>query len=174
MVEEPKYEVLKKVGDVEVRRYPPLVVATAIGDSEDPFSLLFSYISGKNRQRSKVPMTAPVISEKIPMIAPVISDSSSLSFILPSQYRLDTPPDPADGRVRLSEIPARVLGVIRFSGRWSSDKFRQKSGELLEALEREGIRTVGEPFAMLYNPPYVPSFLRRNEVAVELELTSQP
>ncbi|MDI9644586.1 MAG: heme-binding protein [Candidatus Verstraetearchaeota archaeon] len=173
MVEEPKYEVLKKIGDVEIRRYPSLVVATAMADGEDPFSLLFGYISGKNRQRSKVPMISPVISEKIPMTSPVISDSSSLSFILPSEYRLDTAPEPIDGNVRLSEIPARVLGVIRFSGKWSSNRFREKSGELLGALKGAGLRTVGEPFAMLYNPPYVPWFLRRNEVAVELEPPAQ-
>ncbi|RWX73707.1 MAG: hypothetical protein Metus_0486 [Candidatus Methanosuratincola subterraneus] len=63
MVEEPRYKIIKKLGDVEIRRYPPIVVARAEG-TEDPFSLLFAYISGKNRQKKKVSMTVPVISEK--------------------------------------------------------------------------------------------------------------
>ncbi|MCQ8892473.1 MAG: heme-binding protein [Candidatus Methanosuratincola sp.] len=168
MVEEPKYKIIKKLGDVEIRRYPPIVVARAEG-TEDPFSLLFAYISGKNRQKKKVSMTVPVISEKIAMTAPVISDSSSMSFVLPSSYTLETAPEPLDSRIRVIQMPARTIGVIRFSGRWSQSKFEEKSGELLGTLSKEGIRTKGEIFTMLYNPPYTPWFMRRNEVAVEID-----
>lgn len=168
MVEEPKYTIVKQLGNVEIRRYPPIVVARAEG-AEDPFSLLFEYISGKNVQRKKVSMTVPVISEKIAMTAPVISDSSSMSFVLPSSYTIDTAPEPMDERIRIVQVPARILGVIRFSGRWSNSKFEEKSKELLEFLSREGIRTKGGIFTMLYNPPYTPWFMRRNEVAVEID-----
>ncbi len=168
MVEEPKYAVIKKSGEVEIRRYPPIILAKAEG-AEDPFSLLFDYISGKNLQRKKVSMTAPVISEKIAMTAPVISDSTSMSFVLPSSYTLETAPEPLDSRIKIVQLPARTLAVIRFSGRWSQSKFEEKSKELLSFLSKEGFRTKGPLLSMLYNPPYVPWFMRRNEIAVEIE-----
>ncbi|MBC7126629.1 MAG: heme-binding protein [Candidatus Methanosuratincola petrocarbonis] len=152
MVEEPKYALIKQLGNAEIRRYPPIVVARAEG-TEDPFSLLFDYISGKNNQKKKVSMTVPVISEKIAMTAPVISDSNSMSFVLPSSYTLETAPEPLDTRIRIVQIPARTVAVIRFSGRWSQSKFEEKSRELLATLSKEGIRTKGGIFTMLYNPP---------------------
>jgi hypothetical protein len=30
------------------------------------------------------------------------------------------------------------------------------------------LKTIGNIFTMLYNPPFTPSFLRRNEVAIEV------
>lgn len=59
MVEEPKFTIIRQLGNAEIRRYNPIVVARAEG-SEDPFSLLFDYISGSNVQKKKVSMTAPV------------------------------------------------------------------------------------------------------------------
>ncbi|MEM2125202.1 MAG: heme-binding protein [Candidatus Methanosuratincola sp.] len=168
MVDEPKYTVVKKSGEIEIRRYPPIIVAKAEG-AEDLFGLLFDYISGKNLQKKKVSMTAPVISEKIAMTAPVISDSTSMSFVLPSSYTMETAPEPLDSRIRIVQVPARLLAVIRFSGRWSQSKFEEKSRELLGFLSKEGITTRGPLFTMLYNPPYTPWFLRRNEIAVEIE-----
>ncbi|MDD3622937.1 MAG: heme-binding protein, partial [Methanofollis sp.] len=37
-----------------------------------------------------------------------------------------------------------------------------------EGLEKAGVETVGEVFLMRYNPPWVPGFLRRNEVGIEI------
>jgi hypothetical protein len=170
MVEKPNYDVVKKLNDVEIRRYENLIVAKVEG-SEDNFDILFRYISGGNKQKAKVSMTAPVIStsEKIGMTASVLEDANSLAFILPSSFTLGTTPEPLDGRIRIIEIPSRHLGVIRFSGRWSNSIFEGKTRQLLKELTNAGIGTIGQPFSMLYNPPFMPWFLRRNEVAVEVK-----
>jgi hypothetical protein len=39
LVEEPRYEVLKRIDSVEIRKYPPMLLATAVDDS-DLFGLL--------------------------------------------------------------------------------------------------------------------------------------
>ena len=48
MVEKVKYEVIKKIGKVEIRKYPGLLLATVKNNLDDSgFGLLFKYISGK-------------------------------------------------------------------------------------------------------------------------------
>jgi effector-binding domain-containing protein len=92
-----------------------------------------------------------------------------MAFVMPSEFTPETTPEPLDPRVKIEELPARVVAVLRFSGSWSEDHFEAKTRELFEELSKARIKTKGGVFAMLYNPPFIPSFLRRNEVAVEIE-----
>ncbi len=169
MVETAKYEITRKLDKVEIRHYPKIVIAKVEGYGENGFNLLFRFISGDNKQKTKVKMTAPVVSQRIEMTAPVLSDSDSLAFVMPAEYRLATTPEPLDDRVKILEIPERNLAVLRFSGRWTSSLFEKKTKDLLEEIEKAKIKTKGDVFSMLYNAPFTPSFMRRNEVAIELE-----
>jgi hypothetical protein len=168
------YEVTKEIGRVEIRRYPSLILATVYGLSDNQaFGLLFDYISGNNQSRRKIPMTAPVISsEKIAMTAPVLSTSGSFSFVLPREFTIETAPEPLDSRVVLEETPERTLAVMRFKGRANDRDVDAKSHDLLSILERARIQTIGEPSLMRYNSPFMPGFLRRNEVAVAVLLSN--
>jgi hypothetical protein len=169
MVETAKYDVIRGDGEFEIRRYPPMLVAT-VGDAPSRFSVLFKYISGANRSRSKIAMTSPVVtSSEIAMTSPVISDPGSMSFVVPSEYDAETVPEPTDERVSISRVPERVVATVRFRGLAWRESVRRQTGRLLGWLESEGIEARGAPFLMQYNPPYVPGFLRRNEVGVEIE-----
>jgi hypothetical protein len=170
LVETPSYEATKKLGDVEIRRYPQLFLATAKGDA-DLFGLLFRYISGANKGSSKISMTAPVITpEEISMTSPVVTDANSMSFIVPSKYTRETIPEPTDPHITINEQPARSLAVLRFSGLARSDTVEKKKKVLLETLRRNNMETRGDVIVMRYNPPFTPWFLRRNEVAVEVNI----
>jgi len=170
MVQEARYIVVGKLGDIEIRKYPPTLTARVEGLGDGSFGLLFKYISGNNRGSSKIDMTAPVITEKIEMTAPVVSDSNSMSFVMPDKYSsIEDLPEPVDERVKISLVPERWVSVLRFSGRWSELIFKSKSESLLGEIEKHGLRTRGTVFSMLYNAPYTPWFLRRNEVAIEVE-----
>ena len=169
MVEQAKYEVLKKIGKIEIRRYPRLVIARVDGYGDGGFNLLFRFISGNNRQKSDIAMTAPVVSEEIAMTAPVLSEKSSIAFIMPEGFMLETTPEPLDNRVKIVEIPERVVAALRFSGRWSDSIFKKKSEEMLNGLAEAGIKTSGQVFSMRYNGPFTPWFMRRNEVAITIE-----
>jgi hypothetical protein len=70
--------------------------------------------------------------------------------------------------VKIVESPPRYLAVLRFSGRWGGNAFEARTKEVINELEKAGITTKGEAFAMRYNPPFMPWFLRRNEVAIEV------
>jgi hypothetical protein len=69
------FEETGQIGEIEFRKYPELVLATVHDPGDDSgFSQLFGYISGRNRIKGKIPMTAPVMtSEQIPMTTPVIT-----------------------------------------------------------------------------------------------------
>jgi hypothetical protein len=157
MVEQAKYVVLREINKVEIRRYPSLVIARVDGYGDGGFNLLFNFITGNNRQKSKIAMTAPVLSE-----------SDSIGFVMPEGLTLETTPEPLDERVNIVEIPERIVAALRFSGRWSNLIFKKKSKEMLEELKKTGIKSVGQVFTMRYNGPFTPWFMRRNEVAVEI------
>ena len=121
-------------------------------------------------------MTAPVVSQdtsqEIKMTSPVLSEFSSqgyMAFVMPSELNLETTPLPIDSSVKIEEVPSRLVAVLRFSGSWSEAHFEEKTQELLQELVNARIKIKGRVFSMLYNPPFTPSFLRRNEVAIEVE-----
>lgn len=182
MTEEAPYEVFRKVDGLELRRYPELLLATVSGmEDNSSFGLLFDYITGNNVKRSRLDMTAPVVSsekmaisapvagsEKIPMTAPVVSGNRFFTFVMPKGYTIDTLPAPSDKRVRIHVQPPRDFAVLEFSGRTKTEKVEERIRELLDILAKKNIKTRGEPFLMRYNSPFTPGFLRRNEVGIEI------
>lgn len=174
MVEEVPYEVLRKIEDVEIRRYPPIILAKV--SNREPnysFSILFNYIQGSNRSRKKISMTSPVVSSrKIAMTAPVVSDEGTFSFVLPDDMIMEDVPIPVDRRISIEKVKGRVLAVIRYNGRTKPDRVRSFEKKLLEVLSDNNIRPIGDPILMRYNPPFVPGPFRRNESAVEIKYTN--
>ena len=184
-LEQPDYTVIYKDGDIEYRQYEPYLVAETVienartreGAGNEGFRRLFRYITGSNQSRSEIAMTAPVAqapsSEKIAMTAPVqrsaSSEGYSVAFMLPTKYTLETAPIPTDERVRVRAVPGRLMAVLRYSGRWTAGNYAEKQAELREAIDNESIERVGEFESALYDPPYTPPFLRRNEVMVQVD-----
>ena len=169
MVETIKYETIREIGKVEIRRYPKIFIAK-VEDPTNAFNLLYRFIAGGNRQQAKVKMTTLVVSQKIQMTSPVFSETGTMAFVMPAEYTLETTPEPLDKRVKIAEIPARLVAALCFSGGWSESHFEKETQELLNELSEAKIKTKGNVFTMLYNPPFIPGFLRRNEVAIEVEL----
>lgn len=172
MTERIDYTIARTVDEIEIREYPNIILATVRGYSDnEAFGILFDYITGSNKSKKKIEMTAPVISsEKIPMTVPVVSGTGSSSFVLPSSYSMDTAPEPLDARARIEEIKSRHVAVIRFRGYTSDKNVKSKITALLDKLRKNGIDPQGEPFLMRYNPPFTPGFMRRNEVGVAVSI----
>ena len=182
-IEEAKYTILLKERSFEVRQYVPHIVAETFvdGDMESAgnkaFSPLFQYISGNNGSRDKIAMTAPVgmraASEKISMTSPVTQQQDSgrwaVSFMMPSSYSLETLPVPTDSRVALRKMPERTMAAIRYSGFWSEKKYLKHAGKLNAWVVKKGFNAVGDPVWARYDAPYMPWFLRRNEILIAIE-----
>ena len=188
-IEEPKFTVIEKSGDFELRAYAPRVVAETLVDgslddaSSAGFKRIADYIFGNNTSRNggseKITMTAPVTmapkadkaaSEKISMTAPVTMQQSAgqwrMYFVMPANYSLNTLPTPNNAVVTLRELPESRAAVLRFSGLAGEDKTAQKTAELLAWLKSKNITPIGTPELARYNPPWTLPFLRRNEVLV--------
>jgi hypothetical protein len=176
MVEEAKFAVVRRIDDIELRRYESMILASVPGlPDNEAFGMLFRYITGNNRSREDIAMTAPVVStaarqEKIAMTAPVVTDRESFAFVLPATYTMQTAPLPADPRIHLVEVKPRLVGVIRFRGYARQALVRKRTAELLDMLQKNSVQVVSQPFLMRYNPPFTPGFLRRNEIGVEVRL----
>jgi len=182
-IEKSKYEVVEKEGKFEVRQYQPQIVAETIVESDFgeagnvAFRRLFNYISGENRKKESIKMTAPVnqkaSSEKIAMTAPVNQQKTegkySVSFLMPSKYTMETLPEPLDSNVRLREIPAQKIAAVRYSGSWSRKKYEAQKILLEEFIKQKGLRIIGEDIFARYDPPFQLWFLKRNEVLYPVE-----
>ncbi len=193
--EEPRYEVILSEGDMELRRYAPMLIAeTEVEGSMDEasnkgFRLIAGYIFGDNQspdagQKAKIAMTAPVTvepqSSKIAMTAPVTPEPQSdatdmqaarrwrIHFVMPSQYTLETIPKPSNSLVQLREIPARHYAVHRYSGFNTLFRIQQKTDDLLQWTAGKSLMLTGTPQLARYNPPWTLPMFRRNEIMVEV------
>jgi hypothetical protein len=169
MVKEVKYQLIKKIYTAEIRFYNALIIAKVQAYGDSGFNILFNYISGNNTTKTNLEMTSPVISQNIEMTAPVLSENDSIAFVMPEKFNLENTPKPNDQRIEIQKIPPRYVAALKFSGRWTSINFSKKSQQLLNELEKSNIKTIGNVFTMRYSGPFTPWFLRRNEVAIEID-----
>jgi len=189
------YSAVASIGDAELRRYPESVVVKTVAPSQrEAFGRLFRYISGANQAREDVSMTAPVkvdsggttipmttpvelarTGRSLPMTTPLETDESGadvrMAFYLPPAYDVASAPVPSDEDVQLEAVPARTLAVRRFSGRPTERRIERERKRLLGTLDGADVPVRGEPFFLGYDAPWTLPFLRRNEVAVEVEAT---
>ena len=182
-IEEPDYEVVQRLDGVEIRQYAPYLVAevlvsgTADEAGNEAFRILAGYIFGKNKGARKFDMTAPVTQAaapvKLEMTAPVTQSVAPggylVQFVLPTGVTLATAPEPLDPRVQLREEPGGRVAVIRYSGFWSEANYDEHLGKLQAALRAAQLRWTGEPTLSRYDPPFMPWFLRRNEIWLRLD-----
>ena len=162
--ESAQYDVVRTDGAFELRDYPVLtVVETAMaGDNGGSFNRLFGFISGGNEAKTKIAMTTPVFMSG--------GDSPrKMAFVMPAGMKLDQVPKPANESVTVREMSAGRFAVLRFSGGRSA----KKEAEMLEKLKiwmnTQGLSVQSSPVYGYFDPPWTPSFLRRNEVMLQTE-----
>lgn len=183
-IEKPEYEVIVVDGPVEYRLYQSFIVAeTEIVDveswkdaSSEGFRRLFKYITGDNNGEEKIAMTAPVQQSKLQaedvrfnQAEPLTGQSGwTVSFMLPSMYSMVDVPTPEDERIEIRIVPEKLVAAIRYSGRWTTRNFDKYESRLMAALLEGNVEVLGESETAFYNPPFVPPFMRRNEILVEV------
>ena len=183
-IEKPEYEVIVVDGPVEYRLYQSFIVAeTEIVDveswkdaSSEGFRRLFKYITGDNIGEEKIAMTAPVQQSKLQaedvrfnQAEPLTGQSGwTVSFMLPSMYSMVDVPTPEDERIEIRIVPEKLVAAIRYSGRWTTRNFDKYESRLMAALLEGNVEVLGETETAFYNPPFVPPFMRRNEILVEV------
>ena len=182
-IEEPLHTVILREEPFQVRDYQSYVVAETFVDGafgavgNEGFQRLFRYISGDNRTAQKITMTAPVEQEaastKIAMAAPVEQQRAGgrwrIAFVLPASFTLANAPRPTDERVALAEVPSRRMAVVRYRGTWSAARYDEELAALRKFIGERRLTAVGEPVFARYDPPFMPWFLRRNEIQIPVQ-----
>jgi hypothetical protein len=180
--EEPPYQVIRKIADVELRQYEAYAVAEVVvpGPASEAgsqaFPILAGYIFGKNKGERKLAMTAPVTQTVVPvkleMTAPVTQAVAPggflVQFVLPKGVSAATAPEPLDARIMLRDVLPVQIAVIRYSGLWSESNYNEHLDKLKAVLQAEKLIWAAEPVYARYNAPFTPWFLRRNEIWLTL------
>jgi hypothetical protein len=158
--ETPDYQVLTQDGKFEIREYPVLrVVRTAAGDGD--FMRLFRYISGGNEAEQKIAMTAPVLMKHE-------GPNKGMSFIVPRDVAAANVPAPKDSAVMTDSLPAGRFAVYRYSGGRNEANEQEALGKLRAWIDKRRLEVEGDPMFGYYDPPWIPTFLRRNEVMLRV------
>ncbi|MEM9414208.1 MAG: heme-binding protein [Planctomycetota bacterium] len=188
-VEEWPSTALIEDGRYEVRQYEPAAVAVTVIEpgvdnvGNEGFRRLAGYIFGGNAGDTSIAMTAPVVmepsgkGEDIPMTAPVVMEQTDagwvMAFVLPKEYTAENAPTPDDDRVTIATDPGGLYAVYCFSGWFDKDDLATYTPRLMDWLEANGYRAIGEPHIAGYDPPWTLPWFRRNEVMVEVEAVEE-
>ena len=165
MTEVQRYEVLKAYSGFELRRYADHTLVTKpMGGAMGPaasaaFGYLAGYISGQNQSQQKIEMTAPVLQRKT-------NSGFDVSFVMP--HEMTEAPAPLGSDMRVERVTGALVAAKRFNGAATDSLFERKALQLLQEVQAAGLAPVSEVQYARYNGPWTPTFLRRNEVLVEI------
>ena len=154
------------VGVCETKRLPAarLMLATGQGNyftsGNRLFGRLFRYIQSNN-----IPMTAPVEARMEPAVMVFYCDPASAG-------REDLKASP---EVVLQSVPERTVAAIGIRGSYTSESYAANLAKLREWLKtRADLRGTGEPYAVYWDSPFVPGFMKRSEVHIPVEPVPAP
>ena len=168
-IESLSFDVLETYDDVEIRQYAPHLLATVRVDGKfdeagsQAFRPLFNYISGENRSDAKIAMTAPVLQQPDER-----RGSWLISFVMPSSFEKDSLPVPTSEIVQVSEQPSMRMAALEYRGGWSQSRYAEHELKLRSALSNMPLTACGDPRWARHDPPFMPWFLRKNEILIPL------
>ena len=149
MTEQLAFKVVADYGAFELREYPQHIrvdVVTAgpfMTAGNMAFQPLVSYISGRNQDRTRFAMTAPVLQETLNQ--------------------------DASGKELHRVSPPTTVAALRFGGAWNEQRFKDRGLALKQAVEQAGLAPLGEPYFARFDPPWKPGFLKHNEALIDIQ-----
>jgi hypothetical protein len=168
LTEQQSYTLIKKEDKIEIRHYPSAIMASVKINTNnyttlsfEGFRILAQYIFGKNHRKENIAMTSPVHMN-------LKNHSSTMSFVMPSVYTMQTIPHPDNPTIQINAIPDEYVACIIFGGFFSKQKIKKFTNELDSYLSTHNIPKKGEYRLLGYNPPYQ-WIKRRNEIIVAVE-----
>ena len=152
------YQVARRDGHFELRNYPTLVVVeTPMRGSDNSFMRLFRFIGGSNVAKQKIAMTTPVFMAGE-------ATNAAMAFVMPKNMSASQTPKPDDPNVVVREVSGGQFAVLRYRGGRNAKNEAAALAKLNSWIERESMKPEGSPIYGYYDPPWTPTFFRRNEV----------
>ena len=145
-------------GEIEIKTLPAGRLLESSGDrvyfnnSGRLFSPLFRYI-----QQKGISMTTPVEAHINP---------GKMYFWVAEDQVDKAKEDSAD--VKVIDAPSRRVVSIGARGAYTQANYEKAKEALLEWIEKEGLETDGEPYAVYWNGPFTPWFMKTFEVQAQL------
>ena len=173
--ERPSYTVVLKEDGLEIRDYAPAVVvetqvlASRRDAAGEAFRSLFNYISGNNAASLEIPMTSPVTQTPVGKGPDDVSDNWAIRFFLPSSLSMEDIPKPLQQDVNIVTLAAQRFASVSFKGTQNDKKVVKYTARLREFISQNGYGVSGEPVYGFYDPPFVPWFLRDNEILLPIQ-----
>ncbi|XP_014494515.1 uncharacterized protein LOC106756555 [Vigna radiata var. radiata] len=167
-LESPKYQVLKRTANYEVRQYDPFIVVETDGDKlsgSTGFNDVAGYIFGKNSSMEKIPMTTPVFTQSNDADLSKVS----IQIVLPSDKETESLPSPNQETVRVRKNEGGIAAVMKFSGKPTEDIVCEKEKILRSNIIKDGLKPqIGCLLARYNDPGRTWTFTMRNEVLIWL------
>ena len=156
------YRSVSKEAEFEVRDYPTMMVVETPSKNagtgpEVGFGRLFKFISGRNEKEQKISMTTPVFMSGR-------EANATMAFVMPATMTPEALPKPDDKALTAKQMPAGRYAVLRFTGARSREREDQALQQLQSWMLSQKLAPEGIPIFGYFDPPWTPSFLRRNEV----------
>jgi len=162
--ESPIYKVLLKEGKYEVRQYEAFNTSSVVESNlkgNSGFGVLFSYISGNNKDSQKMSMTVPVINT-------FEDEDMTMEFVVPSMFK-ENVPTPNNEQMKIKHYPEQFRASLTFSGNANKASVDKHKNMLNNWIEQKNFKVIGQYRLARYNTPFSLPFLRRNEIMIEID-----
>ncbi len=162
------YSVVSKVGQIELRNYPPFTLARvrnsgsfeAAGDAS--FRALAEFIFGENEDGKKTAMTTPVFHDRN-------EDGWTMSFYIPAE---ESDLTPKNKEVWVEQMPQKTVAAYRYSGINGPTEMEAAEELLLAEVRLAGLKAVSKVWWAQYDQPFSLPMTKRNEALVRIERLS--
>ena len=159
------YQVIKVIGEIEIRQYNKLLYVSYIPKNEvdrsNSFRKVANFIFGNNSKNENISMTSPVVMKTY--------NKYEMAFIMPSNYSIDNLPKANSDELNIYEEPGLVKACITYSGFSNAVKEQKYIKKLQLILNENSIEHKSDFEVLIYNAPYQ-LLNRKNEITVSVLL----
>lgn len=166
--ESPEYKSEKHPSGFEIRNYSAMTVVSTkkeksktTKERDSRFMRLFKYIDKSNSKSEKIAMTTPVFMG-------IDGNEGEMSFVLPQKVAAKGAPTPKSDALYINKMNPTKFAAMRFRGK--SSKENEAAKKLIKKIQDAGfsISKNAKPIFAYYDPPWIPVFLRKNEVLIQI------
>ena len=158
-----QYIILKKIDNIEIRKYRESVNASYYSKEKEErnnyFKNLAAYIFGDNTENASIEMTSPVTMK--------LYGNKEMIFRMPSNYTIDNLPIANNPEINFMTIASCTKAAIQYSGYSNKNIEEKKIQELKNILKRENIKYDNKFELLVYNSPFE-ILNRRNEITINI------
>ena len=165
---EKNYTLIKKVENIEIRKYKSSIYASYIPKNEkernNSFRKVAAYIFGDNDKNEKISMTSPVVIK--------IHNDYEMAFLMPKKYNLENLPTPDNKEINIYTEPGTLKACISYSGYTNNSTENKKINELKKVLLKHNFSHKNDFEVLVYNSPF--EFInRKNEIIVTINMNTK-